>query len=96
MSGGEFDYEQYRINNAASRLEEIIAQQNNAHLNINEEWCIPKYSSKTIDQFKIALGLLRKSAIYLHRIDWLVSADDGEDTFHQRLIEDLTNLDCIK
>ena len=32
---------------------------------------------------------MRAAAIYAQRIDWLVSGDDGEETFHQRLAEEL-------
>jgi len=27
-----------------------------------------------------------------HRIDWLMAGDDGEDTFHERLANDLAKL----
>ena len=53
-----------------------------------DEWGYSKgchYSAETIEQFKIAIEHLRKAQIYLHRIDWLISGDDGEDTFHTRL-----------
>lgn len=35
---------------------------------------------------------LKLANIYLHRIDWLLSGDDGEDSFHSRLKEELLNL----
>jgi hypothetical protein len=31
--------------------------------------------------------------IYVQRIDWLVSGDDGEDSFHSRLDADFEALD---
>ena len=76
MSGGEFDYIQYTIDGTADKLESIIL--------VNDE-----YSSATIDQFRIGLHHLRLAAIYLHRIDYLVSCDDSEDSFHSRLQEEL-------
>lgn len=33
-----------------------------------------------------------KAAIYVQRIDWLLSDDDGEDNFHERLKEELDAL----
>ena len=30
--------------------------------------------------------------VYAHRIDWLVSGDDGEDSFHRRLKSDIAEL----
>lgn len=50
------------------------------------------FSKETLEEFKTAIELLRKAAVYAQRIDWLLSGDDGEETFHQRLEEDLKNL----
>jgi hypothetical protein len=30
--------------------------------------------------------------VYAHRVDWLLSGDDGEESFLRRLAEDLKNL----
>lgn len=49
-------------------------------------------SKETISEFKKGIRLLKKAAIYAHRIDWLLSGDDGEDDFHKRLKEDLDNI----
>ena len=50
------------------------------------------YSKETIKEFKKGLDILRKAYVYAQRIDWLLSADDGEESFHKRLKEDLDNL----
>ena len=47
------------------------------------------YNAETIVQFQFALGLVRRAQIYVQRIDWLVSGDDGEESFHKRLHEEL-------
>jgi hypothetical protein len=44
----------------------------------------PVYDSETISRFR---------DVMVHRIDWLISGDDGEDTFHRRLPEDLERLE---
>jgi len=49
------------------------------------------YPDEVIEKFKEGVELLRKAQIYAHRIDWLVSCDDGEQTFLERLKEDLDN-----
>lgn len=41
---------------------------------------------------KKGLDYLRKASIYAQRIDWLMSDDDGEEEFHERLSEELNNL----
>ena len=50
------------------------------------------YSKETIKEFKKGLAILRKAYIYAQRIDWLLSDDDGEESFHKRLKEELDNL----
>lgn len=51
-----------------------------------------KYPDDVIEKFKEGLDILRKAQIYAQRIDWLVSGDDGEESFHKRLKEDLDKL----
>ena len=51
-----------------------------------------EYSKETIKEFKKGLSILRKAYIYAQRIDWLLSGDDGEESFHERLKEELDNL----
>ena len=51
------------------------------------------YSPETIAKFKIARMSLLLAQIYVQRIDWLVSGDDGEDSFHSRLDADFEALD---
>lgn len=77
MSGGAFDYDQYRIRDIAESIECEIYQNSD------------KYESKTIEEFKNAVDLLNKAEIYATRVDYLISGDDGEESFHKRLNEDL-------
>ena len=56
----------------------------------------PDYSPETLQEFRNAIHQLRKAAIYAQRVDWLISGDDGEDSFHRRLKEDLEKLPKIE
>ena len=85
MSGGHFDYLQYRIDEAAEKLGELIERIENP---IPDEWNY-ELSKETIDKFKECYTMLSVGGKMLHRIDWLVSGDDGEQCFHKRLKEDL-------
>ena len=85
MSGGHFDYQQYKIHDIASLIREII---DNNDLNENFH-----YSPKTIELLQDADYSLRKAYVYAQRIDWLVSGDDGEDSFHRRLVEELNDIE---
>jgi hypothetical protein len=81
MSGGAFNYNDYHITGIADQIEEFIRD--------NEDRSEYRYSEATIQRFREAVKLLREAGVYVHRIDWLVSGDDGEDTFHKRLERDL-------
>jgi len=37
--------------------------------------------------------MIRVCAIYLQRVDWVISGDDGDDDFLSRLKEDLDELE---
>lgn len=50
------------------------------------------YEHETIEEFRKAIKVLREAAVYAQRIDWLLSCDDGEETFHKRLKEELGKL----
>ena len=50
------------------------------------------YNKESIKELKKGLAILRKAYIYAQRIDWLLSGDDGEESFHKRLKEELDNL----
>ena len=76
MSGGTFDYDQHKILNIIDK--------------INESDPIGRcYSEDTIQEFNKAIRVLNDAYTYAHRIDWLLSGDDSEESFHVLLKEDL-------
>jgi hypothetical protein len=79
MSGGHFNYAQCDLSEIADELEHIIIR--------NSE-----FTPETIAQFKTAAIFLRKTYVYVQRIDWLLSGDDSENGFHVRLKKDLERL----
>lgn len=52
----------------------------------------PEYTEETIKEFKTAVRTLRMAQVYAQRIDWLICCDDGEESFHKRLSENLANI----
>ena len=108
MSGGHFDYDQYKIGYMAESIERLI--ENNGRKKTadelkDESWrgsdwyekypedlYYHKYPDEVIEEFKKAIRILKEAQIYAHRVDWLVSGDDGEETFLRRLKEDLNNI----
>ena len=80
MSGGHFQHQQYIIGDIANSIKsEIIKNRDAEH----------KFSQKTINEFRKAIKFLKQAEIYVDRIDWLLSFDDSEKSFHERLKEDL-------
>ena len=87
MSGGFFDYQQYRLDDMADEIRSLIALNESQTLNKKE-----KYSAETIAKFLEADKVLRIASVMVQRIDWLVSGDDGEESFHERWNEDIKSL----
>ena len=88
MSGGHFDYQQYAINDIADDIDKLIKKNHKK----DEFGYSYDFSDTTIQEFKNAQNILRKAVVYAQRIDWLVSGDDSEDTFHKRLKDELEKL----
>jgi len=103
MSGGHFDYNQRRIQYIIENIEEEI-ERNGKKIEyepgINRgEWELEynyEYPKDIIAEFKKGIYLLKQSYIYAQRIDWLLSGDDGEDSFRERLKEDLKEIEHLK
>ena len=92
MSGGFFDYQQYRLEQMADDIDQLIRDNHSTETN---QWGDQRgrgYTAETIAEFREAVAHLHKAQIYVQRIDWLVSGDDGEDSFHQRLAQDMQRL----
>ena len=92
MSGGHFQYKQWEISNIADEVEQLILTNDSEE---KDQWGDRKgyhYTPETIEEFKKGLVLLRQAYVYAQRIDWLVSGDDGEDSFHRRLKFELEKL----
>ena len=82
MSGGRFEYKQYVMTEIADKIEEYVDNPEDKD----------EYSEATLAEFRKGLKLLRQAHIYAQRIDWLLSSDDSEETFHERLAEDLSEI----
>ena len=51
-----------------------------------------KHSDELIKEFKNAYKALRIAEIYAQRVEWLIAGDDGEESFIERLKEELDAL----
>ena len=92
MSGGHFDYKQFEITRISDELEQLIEINGKKRVGRLESWEEPyhyEYPPEVIQKFKEAVLSLRVAQVYAQRVDWLVSGDDGEESFMRRLDEDL-------
>ena len=88
MSGGHFDYKQYNLDYIADEIEQLI--RNNR---VEDQYGYSRnFSEETLKEFERAIQMIKVAAVYAQRIDWLVSGDDSEKAFHERLEEDLAKL----
>lgn len=99
MSGGYFDYEDYKIDEFADQIERVVNGALNGHYDKEDSYSdwqkklIAEGSDELKQTLQDAVLCLRKAAIYTHRIDWLFAGDDGPETFIFRLKKELDALE---
>ena len=84
MSGGYFEYKQYHIQDIIEKLEETKVKIEN-----DEEYYQYDRKQELLQEISNGLDYLYLAGIYTQRLDWLFSGDDGEDSFFERLEEEL-------
>jgi len=108
MSGGRFNYDQYKIGYIADEIEKWIEKNGKPktrkeladepyfgadyYKEFPEALNHYEYPDEVIKKFKEAVDVLRRAEIYAHRVDWLLSGDDGEEKFLERLNKELNEL----
>jgi hypothetical protein len=109
MSGGAFDYNQYKIGYIADQIDEVIVKngvEKTPEELKDESWRDPewyekypedkfhyKYPDEVIEKMKEAVKALKIAQEYAQRVDWLLSGDDGEESFLRRLDENLKKIE---
>lgn len=92
MSGGRFQYKQNEIGHIADDIETIVE---NNDSKARDSWGAPigwGYDAEVIAEFKNAVRALRIAQVYAQRVDWLVSCDDGPESFLRRLRDELAKV----
>ena len=108
MSGGRWEYVQYRFTDVIDDLKSLIeknGKEKTKHEMKDEGWSDPfwydkypedryhyRYPDEVIDEFKKAIDIMSRAQVYMHRVDWLLCGDDGEESFINRLKEELDKL----
>lgn len=103
MSGGAFEYSQYKIRDIHEHIQQELDKQGQEKQvnNVWEKEYYEKYPEARFEEiyredvqqiFKDGIEALKKAEIYAQRIDWFLSGDDGEDSLVSRLKSDLDKL----
>ena len=107
MSGGAFDYNQYKIGYIADQIDEVIVKNGleKTPEELKNNWIDPEwytkypedkfhyqYPDEVIEKMKEAVKALHIAQEYAQRVDWLLSGDDGEESFLSRLEENLKKI----
>ena len=97
MSGGFFDYSQQRFENEfvepfIEKLKRFKEYRNMKSFTDEDDfyrWFANDISEDTMEEFRNAARIMKQAVVYAQRIDWFLSGDDGEDSFHERLKKEL-------
>lgn len=93
MSGGRFNYDKdamsWKFQNAANVIHDIAENNHSKELSKFSGTLGYGFSDKTIKELLNGAKYMELAAIYEHRLDWLLSGDDSEETFHEQLQKDL-------
>lgn len=73
MSGGHFNYDQYKLGQMAGEIEFMLEHQT--------------YQPETVELLKETV--LRLGEIMAQRANWLFSGDDGEESYVKRLRDEV-------
>lgn len=76
MSGGYFDYLQYRIEEAATEVVRWVELRGEG------------LSEETLTKLNLTRDVLDNVSHMLQRVDWFISCDDSEESFNRRWVED--------
>ena len=78
MSGGNFNYDQYRLDDMADNIERFLAAAENP----------VRLFPGMEDRFVATVNTLKRVRKMVDRVDWFISGDDGEVTFLRRWREE--------
>jgi len=93
MSGGHFEYEQYKIQYIVDSIQTLIDNNDSQEITAWGDKIGRGYPPEVIAEFERAIHALHVARVYACRVDWLVSGDDGEESFFSRLKSDLKGLE---
>jgi len=104
MSGGAFGYAQFHIEEIKDSIQQVLdnqglekpkdelCEQSDYYEKYTEEKFNYTYQPKVQEKLREAIKALETANIYAQCVDWLLSGDDGEETFLERLENELKEI----
>ena len=105
MSGGRFNYDQYKIIEMYEYIQSELDQQGQEvspeNRWMSDEWYekhpedlyYEELPDKVQEAFKQGIKALKRAYVYAQRIDWYLSGDDGHENFIKRLEQELNQIE---
>ena len=96
MSGGAFEYKQYKIQDLIEDMENLLVRLDKEPIDSFECDSLKRYvddSEPLKNKIKENIKYLKRAYIFTQRIDWFISGDDGEENFYERLKEEIEKLE---
>ena len=84
MSGGRFDYVQFRFGEIVEEIRTVIANNDSTEKNEWGDDIGAHLPPDIIAKFKETADAVERAEKMVTRVDWLLSGDDGEDSFRRR------------
>lgn len=94
MSGGHFGYSTHNAAEIADEIQRVIDTNDSDEVNEYGDRIGHGYPPEIIAKFKEAVRIGRLATAMHQRVDWLVSGDDGPESFLRRWDEEIAKLDA--
>lgn len=92
MSGGHFNYDQYKIRQIVEDIKLLVLTNDSTEKDSYGDPIGRNYPPEVIAKFVEAAIILKSAFAYVHCIDYLVCGDTGPDTFTQHLNSELKKI----
>ena len=92
MSRGHFDYEEYKLLVIIDELQWLIDTNNSTEVDAYGYEIGRNYGQDTLEHFSAAIDVLKLAYVLTKQIDYLVSGEDKEETFHERVSKEILAL----
>lgn len=87
MSGGYFEYNQYRLEEISEDIIKLISNYENGEF--EDDYYKEVLDDDIIEIFKKAVDYLNTTYKYIHEIDWFLSGDTDKETLLKNIKDEI-------